>query len=111
MPLLTVQVNLVKKKYTTCLTSTDFTYTENNFSSLEIMYDRAEANSNKLEESVLLLEQWKRRGDDLLYSMLPRQVAEHLRQGKDPITTCQVSFDRKDKPRSQTDAKQRRYHD
>ena len=59
-------------------------------SSLEIMYDRAEANSNKLEESLALFEQWKNRGDFLLYSMLPRQVAEHLRQGKDPIDTCQV---------------------
>ena len=55
-----------------------------------MMYDRAEANSFKLEESLCLLEQWKSRGDDLLYSMLPRPVAEHLRQGKNSIATCQV---------------------
>lgn len=58
--------------------------------SIELMYNRAEENSAKLEETLNLREQWKDRGDNLLYAMLPRQVAEVLRQGKHPLDTCQV---------------------
>jgi hypothetical protein len=56
------------------------------------MYNRAEENSAKLEETLNLREQWKERGDNLLYAMLPRQVADLLRQGQHPLETCQVRY-------------------
>ncbi|XP_047740024.1 soluble guanylate cyclase 89Db [Hyalella azteca] len=58
-------------------------------SNIELMYNRAEENSAKLEETLNLREQWKERGDNLLYAMLPRQVADLLRQGQHPLETCQ----------------------
>ena len=33
------------------------------------------------------------RGDQLLYAMLPRQVAQVLRGGQHPLDTCQVLFE------------------
>ncbi|XP_076059430.1 soluble guanylate cyclase 88E-like [Oratosquilla oratoria] len=54
------------------------------------MYTRAEEYSSKLEDSLNLQEESKAKGDDLLYSMLPRQVADLLRQGNDPLDTCRT---------------------
>lgn len=59
-------------------------------SRLQIMYNRAEEDSNKLEDAYMKVEEAKTRADDLLYSMLPRQVADILRQGKNPLETCQA---------------------
>ncbi|KFM81476.1 Soluble guanylate cyclase 88E, partial [Stegodyphus mimosarum] len=39
-----------------------------------------------------MLDEWKQKGDDLLYSMIPKAVAVRLRNGEDPIGTCE-SFD------------------
>jgi hypothetical protein len=33
---------------------------------------------------------WKKCGDDLLYSMIPRSVAEQLRAGESTLSTCKV---------------------
>ncbi|CAL4122488.1 unnamed protein product, partial [Meganyctiphanes norvegica] len=60
-----------------------------NFSRLEIMYQRAERYSNKLENLKHQQEEWKVKGDDLLYSMLPKKVADVIRKGTDAIATCQ----------------------
>ena len=57
------------------------------------MYNRAEENSAKLEATLNLQEQWMERGDQLLYAMLPRQVAQVLRGGQHPLDTCQVLFE------------------
>ena len=57
---------------------------------LELMFERAEQRSMELERSYTLLDCWKRRGDELLYSMIPRSVADQLRNEKDSIGTCQV---------------------
>ncbi|KAK7085055.1 hypothetical protein SK128_011393, partial [Halocaridina rubra] len=59
-------------------------------SRLQIMYNRAEEYSSRLEDAHQRHEEAKARGDDLLYSMLPRQVADVLRQGNDPYATCQT---------------------
>ncbi|XP_063244258.1 uncharacterized protein LOC134543278 [Bacillus rossius redtenbacheri] len=61
-------------------------------SRLEMMFERAEQRSMDLEESHALLDCWKRRGDELLYSMIPKPVADRLRSGQTPMSTCQ-SFD------------------
>lgn len=54
------------------------------------MFDKAEQRSEELEKSYELLETWKRRGDDLLYSMIPQTVADRLRHGNSPLSTCEV---------------------
>ncbi|KAJ4439338.1 hypothetical protein ANN_07460 [Periplaneta americana] len=61
-------------------------------SRLELMFERAEQRSMELERSYTLLDCWKRRGDELLYSMIPRPVADRLRTEKNSLSTCQ-SFD------------------
>ena len=58
--------------------------------SLENLYEETEARSKLLEKTILLRDQWKQCGDDLLYSMLPQSVADRLRAGANPIDTCQV---------------------
>jgi hypothetical protein len=57
---------------------------------LELMFERAEQRSMELERNYSLLDCWKRRGDDLLYSMIPRSVADRLRTEKNSLNTCQV---------------------
>lgn len=56
------------------------------------MFDKAEQRSEELEKSYELLDTWKRRGDDLLYSMIPKTVADRLRNGSSPLSTCEVLF-------------------
>ncbi|XP_023225847.1 soluble guanylate cyclase 88E-like [Centruroides sculpturatus] len=59
---------------------------------LEVSYEKQEQRSKKLEQNLQMLDEWKQKGDDLLYSMIPKAVAERLRNGVDPINTCE-SFD------------------
>ncbi|XP_026732145.1 soluble guanylate cyclase 89Da-like [Trichoplusia ni] len=59
-------------------------------SRLELLFEKAESRSMSLEKSCRLLDQWKKRGDQLLYSMIPKGVADHLRAGKDPMAACQA---------------------
>lgn len=59
-------------------------------SKLELLFDRAEQKTTELEHNYDLLDEWKRRGDDLLYSMIPKSVADRLRVGE--TSTCE-SFD------------------
>lgn len=60
-------------------------------SRLELLFEKAETRSISLEKSCRLRDQWKRRGDQLLYSMIPKALAFHLREGKDPFSACMVS--------------------
>lgn len=60
------------------------------FLRLEIMFDKAEQRSSELTKSYELLDTWKRRGDDLLYSMLPKTVADRLRTTNSALSTCEV---------------------
>ncbi|GBP14597.1 Soluble guanylate cyclase 89Db [Eumeta japonica] len=59
-------------------------------SRLELMFEKAESRSRELESTYRLEDQWKKQGDQLLYSMIPKPVADHLRAGKDPLATCQA---------------------
>lgn len=60
-----------------------------NNSKLELMFDKAEQRATELENNYKLLDTWKRRGDDLLYSMIPKTVADRLRTGDSPLSTCE----------------------
>lgn len=50
-------------------------------SRLELLFEKAETRSLSLEKSCRLVEQWKKRGDQLLYSMIPKSIADQLRVG------------------------------
>ncbi|XP_073952165.1 soluble guanylate cyclase 89Db-like isoform X2 [Choristoneura fumiferana] len=59
-------------------------------SKLELLFEKAECRSLSLEKSLRLLDQWKRRSDQLLYSMIPKPIVDHLRAGKDAMSACQA---------------------
>uniref|UniRef100_A0A6P7FXB8 guanylate cyclase n=1 Tax=Diabrotica virgifera virgifera TaxID=50390 RepID=A0A6P7FXB8_DIAVI len=61
-----------------------------NSSKLRLMFDKAEQRASELENNYTLLNVWKRRGDELLYSMIPKPVADSLRSGNSPLSTCKV---------------------
>ncbi|KAJ8919157.1 hypothetical protein NQ315_012143 [Exocentrus adspersus] len=63
-----------------------------NSSKLQLMFDKAEQRATELENNYSLLNIWKSRGDDLLYSMIPKPVADRLRSGNSSLSTCE-SFD------------------
>ncbi|XP_074041184.1 soluble guanylate cyclase 89Da isoform X2 [Leptinotarsa decemlineata] len=58
-------------------------------SKLQLVFDKAEQRATELENNHSLLDTWKRRGDDLLYSMIPKPVADRLRAGSNPLSTCE----------------------
>ncbi|XP_045767946.1 soluble guanylate cyclase 89Db-like [Maniola jurtina] len=63
-------------------------------SRLELLFDKAETRSLSLEKSCRLLDEWKKKGDQLLYSMIPREIATQLRAGKSTTAECwQQKFD------------------
>ena len=47
--------------------------------------------SKKLEDSIRKLDQEMKRTDQLLYQMIPKQVADRLRSGEPSVSTCEVS--------------------
>lgn len=53
------------------------------------MFEKEEQRSDELETSLKLADSWKRQGDELLYSMIPRPVAERLRSGQNTLSTCE----------------------
>ncbi len=50
--------------------------------------EREEEKANELETSLQLADSWKKKGDELLFSMIPPSIAEGLKSGLDPLTTC-----------------------
>ncbi|XP_050536349.1 soluble guanylate cyclase 89Db-like [Daktulosphaira vitifoliae] len=59
-------------------------------SRLELMFERAEQWSQDLEDNYEQLDRWKRKGDSLLYSMLPKSVADQLQNGHSTMETCKT---------------------
>lgn len=59
---------------------------------LKLALDQEQQKSKKLEESMRKLDDEMRRTDELLYQMIPKQVADRLRRGENPIDTCEVSY-------------------
>lgn len=55
-----------------------------------MMCEREENRAEELETSLVLADSWKKQGDELLYSMIPRTVADKIRSGQDPMGTCQT---------------------
>lgn len=60
------------------------------YSRLDLMCEREENRAEELETSLVLADSWKKQGDELLYSMIPRTVADKIRSGQDPMGTCQT---------------------
>lgn len=60
------------------------------YSRLDLMCEREENRAEELETSLVLADSWKKQGDELLYSMIPRTVADKIRNGQDPMATCQT---------------------
>ncbi|KAK4882896.1 hypothetical protein RN001_006215 [Aquatica leii] len=59
-------------------------------SKLEVLFDEAEFKSDELEKNYALLDKWKQRSDELLYSMIPKSVADRMRSGNSPLSTCET---------------------
>lgn len=59
---------------------------------LKLALDQEQSKSKKLEESMRKLDEEMKRTDELLYQMIPKQVADRLRAGENPIDTCQVCW-------------------
>lgn len=60
---------------------------------LKLALDQEQQKSKKLEESMRKLDEEMRRTDELLYQMIPKQVADRLRRGENPIDTCEVKYE------------------
>ncbi|ENN73694.1 hypothetical protein YQE_09691, partial [Dendroctonus ponderosae] len=59
---------------------------------LKLALDQEQQKSKKLEESMRKLDEEMKRTDELLYQMIPKQVADRLRKGENPIDTCQMIY-------------------
>ncbi|XP_020293807.1 soluble guanylate cyclase 88E [Pseudomyrmex gracilis] len=57
---------------------------------LKLALDQEQLKSKKLEESMRKLDEEMKRTDELLYQMIPKQVADRLRNGESPIDTCEM---------------------
>ncbi|GJQ65681.1 hypothetical protein Trydic_g7767 [Trypoxylus dichotomus] len=57
---------------------------------LKLALDQEQQKSKKLEESMRRLDEEMKRTDELLYQMIPKQVADRLRAGENAINTCEM---------------------
>ncbi|XP_063861386.1 soluble guanylate cyclase 88E-like isoform X2 [Scylla paramamosain] len=57
---------------------------------LNLALEQEQHKSKKLEESMKKLDEEMKRTDDLLYQMIPMQVAQRLRKGENPVDTCET---------------------
>jgi guanylate cyclase len=57
---------------------------------LKLALDQEQQKSRKLVQSMKKLDEEMRRTDELLYQMIPKQVADRIRKGENPVDTCQV---------------------
>lgn len=57
---------------------------------LKLALDQEQLKSKKLEESMKKLDDEMKRTDELLYQMIPKEVANRLRKGTNPVDTCEV---------------------
>lgn len=57
---------------------------------LKLALDQEQLKSKKLQQSMKKLDEEMRRTDELLYQMIPKEVANRLRQGVSPVETCEV---------------------
>jgi guanylate cyclase len=57
---------------------------------LKLALDQEQQKSRKLVKSMKKLDEEMRRTDELLYQMIPKQVADRIRRGENPVDTCKV---------------------
>ncbi|XP_048880379.1 soluble guanylate cyclase 88E-like isoform X1 [Brienomyrus brachyistius] len=57
---------------------------------LQLALDQEQQKYAQLQEIIKKLDEEKRRGDSLLYAMIPKAVADRLRKGITALETCQV---------------------
>lgn len=57
---------------------------------LKLALDQEQHKSKKLEDSMKKLDEEMKRTDELLYQMIPKQVADRLRKGENPVATCET---------------------
>ncbi|XP_041098969.1 soluble guanylate cyclase 88E-like [Polyodon spathula] len=57
---------------------------------LQLALDQEQQKYAQLQEIIKKLDEEKKRGDSLLYAMIPRAVADRLRKGITALETCQV---------------------
>jgi len=62
-------------------------------SEIEFACDREKLKRGLLEETTLKLEEEKRRSEEILYSMMPREIAERMKNGDRELTTCETFDD------------------
>nr|XP_014290716.1 soluble guanylate cyclase 89Da-like [Halyomorpha halys] len=55
---------------------------------LDEVREKVEKQCAELEETYNKMKEWKEEGDRLLYSMIPKSVAEQLKAGASPLSTC-----------------------
>ncbi len=48
--------------------------------------------TNQIQDNIQKCEEWRQRSENLLYAMIPKTIAVRLKQGEDPINTCEVSL-------------------
>jgi guanylate cyclase len=56
-----------------------------------IFYKKQRAFFEKLQEARFELNAWKKKGKNLLYSMLPAKIAKQIENGAQPNTICEVN--------------------
>ncbi|KAK3103807.1 hypothetical protein FSP39_022035 [Pinctada imbricata] len=59
-------------------------------SQLEDLVEQQKDHSHQISENMKKLDDWKNKSDALLYSMIPESIACRLKQGEDPINTCET---------------------
>uniref|UniRef100_W5MM19 guanylate cyclase n=1 Tax=Lepisosteus oculatus TaxID=7918 RepID=W5MM19_LEPOC len=59
---------------------------------LQLALDQEQQKYAQLQEIIKKLDEEKKRGDSLLYAMIPKAVADRLRKGITALETCQVVF-------------------
>lgn len=62
------------------------------YSKLDLLCEKEEARAEELETSLALADSWKKQGDELLYSMIPKTLAERLQSGEDALD-CVTKYD------------------
>lgn len=62
------------------------------YSKLDMLCEKEEARAEELETSLALADSWKKQGDELLYSMIPKTLAERLQNGEDALD-CVTKYD------------------
>ncbi|XP_052704865.1 soluble guanylate cyclase 88E-like isoform X2 [Crassostrea angulata] len=59
-------------------------------SQLEFSLEQQQDKSKLIEETMEKQEEWRNKSEALLYSMIPRTIAERLKRGEDPVKTCEM---------------------